>query len=140
MAAYVSTQAARALHGSGRQANGLSMTITYADGEARLAHTSLARPTSAGDEIAEAAIDLLRQVPVRGVALASIRLAMTDIELSRIERPAVREPARNFGCQMRQAPVQTERVAREQLGRKAASTKGLTVTHLSDKGDTKALQ
>ncbi len=107
MVAYVSKQAARALHGSGRQANGLSVTITYADGEARLARTPLARPTNAGDEIAEAAIDLLRQVPVRGVALASIRLAMTGIELSRIKPPAVREPAGDFGCQMLQASVQT---------------------------------
>jgi len=82
------------------------MTITYADGEARLARTPLARPTNAGDEIAEAAMGLLRQAPVRGVALASIRLAMTGIEFSRIEPPAVREPARDFGCQIRQAPAQ----------------------------------
>jgi hypothetical protein len=107
LVAYVSRQAARALHGSGRQANGLSMTITYADGEERLARTPLARPTNAGDEIAEVAMDLLRKMPVRGVALVSIRLTMTAIKSSRIEPPAVRAPARDFGRQMRPAPTQT---------------------------------
>jgi DNA polymerase IV len=92
MVAYISKQAADALRESGRQAKGLSITINYADGEAIVARTRLARATNDGDAIAEAALELLRQVSVRAVALVSIRLAMTGVELA-----AVRESAKNLG-------------------------------------------
>jgi hypothetical protein len=57
-----------------------------------VARTRLARATNDGDAIAEAALELLRQVSVRAVALVSIRLAMTGVELA-----AVRESAKNLG-------------------------------------------
>jgi impB/mucB/samB family C-terminal domain len=100
MVAYLSSQAADALRQSGRHAIGLSMTITYTDGETRLTRARLARPTNEGDEIAKAAVDLWNQISVRAVALASIRLAVSGVELA-----SDREPAKNFEYSMRQAPA-----------------------------------
>jgi hypothetical protein len=119
MVAYVSRQAADALRESERQARGLSITITYADGEATVARTRLARATNDGDIIAEAAIELLRQVSVRAVALVSIRLAMTGVELA-----AVWESARNLGHSMPHAPARAWRFARRQPALQGTEYKG----------------
>jgi hypothetical protein len=119
MIAYVSTQAADALRESERQARGLSITITYADGEATVARTRLARTTNDRDEIAEAAIELLRQVPVRAAVLVSIRLAMTSVALA-----AVRESAKNLGHSVPRAPARAWRFVRRQPALQSTEYKG----------------
>jgi impB/mucB/samB family C-terminal domain len=119
MVAYISRQAAATLRESERQARGLSITITYTDGESTVARTRLARATNDRDEIAEAAIELLRQVSVRAVALVSIRLAMTGVELA-----AVRESAKNLGHSVPHAPARAWRFARRQPALQGTEYKG----------------
>jgi nucleotidyltransferase/DNA polymerase involved in DNA repair len=79
MLTYVSQQAADALLQSGRQAAILSVTLSYADGQAQQSRRRLAHPTSQCDEIARAAIAMLHELPSRDATPASIRLAMTSV-------------------------------------------------------------
>jgi hypothetical protein len=80
MVQYLSKQAADALREAERQAKGLALTITYAGGKATLARAHFARCTNVADEIAGAAIKLLRELGTRDSAIASIGLSMTDVE------------------------------------------------------------
>jgi hypothetical protein len=105
MVVYLSWQTSKALVESGRQAKGLSMTITYTDGEASLARSPMAHPTSEAGEIADAAIALLRRLPLRDAALASIRLAVTTVESPRIAPTTLPESTQNFGYSMPQPPA-----------------------------------
>jgi hypothetical protein len=97
MVVYLSQQTSKALVESGRQAKSLSMTIIYTDGEASLARVRMTHPTNEADEIAEAAIALLRQVPLRVAALASIRLAVTTVESPRRALTTHPESTQNLG-------------------------------------------
>jgi hypothetical protein len=97
MVVYLSQQTSEALVESGRQAKSLSMMITYTDGEASLARARMKHPTNEADEIAEAAIALLRQVPLRVVVLTSIRLAVSTVESPRRALTTHPESTRNLG-------------------------------------------
>ena len=97
MVVYLSQQTSEALVESGRQAKSLSMTITYTDGETSLARTRMTHATNEADEIAEAAIALVRQVPLRVAALASIRLAVTTVESPRRALTTHPESTRGLG-------------------------------------------
>ena len=97
MVVYLSQQTSEALVESGRQAKSLSMTITYTDGEASLARARMTHATNEADEIAEAAIALVRQVPLRVAALASIRLAVTTVESPRRALTTHPESSRSLG-------------------------------------------
>jgi hypothetical protein len=73
------------------------MTITYTDGETSLARARMTHATNEADEIAEAAIALVRQVSLRVAALASIRLAVTTVESPRRALTIHPESTRSLG-------------------------------------------
>jgi impB/mucB/samB family C-terminal domain len=83
MVNYVSLRAAGTLGECSRQAKAIRLTVTYENGESRAARMRLATPTNEINELAEAATELLRRLPVRGVQ--SVNLAVTAVEAAAIQ-------------------------------------------------------
>jgi hypothetical protein len=139
MVVYLSQQTSEALVESGREAKSLSMMITYTDGEVSLTRAGMTHPTDEADQIAQAAIALLRQVPLRVAALASIRLAVTTVESPRKAPTTHPESAQKLGHRLsrrRHARIES----RQPFSLQSLVYKGFGLSHLSDQADTKALQ
>jgi hypothetical protein len=100
MLEYVSHQAAGALQKAERQAKGLALTITYANGEKTITRTRMAQATNVANEIADTATKLLHQVALHDAGIAAIRLSMTTIDTA-----VIRETPDCLPCSMRQAIV-----------------------------------
>jgi hypothetical protein len=83
MVNYVSLRAADTLRECSRQAKAIRLTVTYENGESRAARIRLATPTNEINELAEAAMELLHRLPVRGVQ--SVDLAVTAVEAVAIQ-------------------------------------------------------
>jgi nucleotidyltransferase/DNA polymerase involved in DNA repair len=84
MVDYLCQQAADSLRKRSRQAKAITLTVTYTDGAARVARARLLRPTSNGDEIAEAATALLRRFSDCGVR--SVDLTVTSVKTTSVEQ------------------------------------------------------
>jgi impB/mucB/samB family C-terminal domain len=83
MVNYVSLQAVATLRECSRQAKAIRLTVTSENGESCAAQMRLATPTSEINELAEAATELLRRFPVRGVQ--SVDLAVTTVKAAAIQ-------------------------------------------------------
>jgi hypothetical protein len=83
MVNYVSLRAAGTLRECSRQVKAIRLTLNYENGESRAAQMRLATPTNEINELAEAATELLRRLPVRGVQ--SVNLAVTAVEAAAIQ-------------------------------------------------------
>ena len=97
---YVGREAAGALQKAGRQAKGLALTITYANGETTIARTRMVQATNLASEIADAASKLLHRVALHGATIAAIRLSMNTVDAA-----AIRETPDRVPCSMWQAIV-----------------------------------
>jgi impB/mucB/samB family C-terminal domain len=88
MVHYLCQHAADSLGKRSRQAKAITLTVTYTDGAARVARARLLRPTSNGDEIAEASTVLLRRFSAGGVR--SVDLTVTSVKTTPVEEQTTR--------------------------------------------------
>jgi hypothetical protein len=79
MIAYVTRRAGEALRANGRQAKAIGLRVEYADGVANLHRVRLARPTSDGVELREAALELFGRAEARGATVVSVKLNVTSV-------------------------------------------------------------
>ena len=107
MVNYVSLRAAGTLRECRRQAKAIRLTVTYENGESRAARMRLATPTSEINELAEAATELLRRLPVPGVQ--SVDLAVTAVEAAVVQEQT---PALVYSMQSTAVPQDRNKVLR----------------------------
>jgi hypothetical protein len=84
MIEYLASQAGEALGQQVRQAKAIGLRIVYADGVSRMERTRLARPTNRGPELRAAATALLARSEQRGVAVESVNLTATSVQVERV--------------------------------------------------------
>jgi nucleotidyltransferase/DNA polymerase involved in DNA repair len=76
---YVSRQAGETLRQSRREAKAIGLRLVYADGVATLDRMRLARPTSDGRELSEAAVELFRRSRAREGVVDRVDLKVTSV-------------------------------------------------------------
>ena len=83
MVGYLCEQAAATLRSRQRLANGVTLTVSYADGESKVAQGRLPRLTDATSDIDVLVRRLLSDVPRDGVQSVNLKISSVEIAVAR---------------------------------------------------------